>query len=264
MVPGASDDEIVSFSRPPVVEVVYGAQFHALPLQTVHYGRFWDRIRQTYQKTLDVPPLPSILETPAGQSAVGIFTVSPLPDLRRVFFVDEEHGRMLQLQPNRFHHNWRRRTDVEPYPRFRELRPQFVDRWREFLTFLEDEGLPPPHVTQGEMTYINQMPFGELWDDAGLARLFPWLTPRNPALPAAPGVEVALHFEAPELHGRVHITIGMATPPKDGQRVVQMELTARGAPDNLEQWLVAARSAIVRSFVELTGADAHAHWGRVT
>ena len=50
-------------------------------------------------------------------------------------------------------------------------------------------------------------------------------------------------------------------------RLVLMDLTVRGAPAaegpdaDLAAWLGMARKAIVQSFAELTGPDAHTHWG---
>ena len=266
-----ANDEIVSFTSAPVVEVVCGAQFHALPLQTAHFGQFWERVRDAYRKTLDAPPLAPVLEVPPGSAAAfgAISSWSNLPELRRVFFVDEERGRLLQVQPTRFHHNWQRRADHDAYPRFPEVRAEFLSSWRTFGAFLRDVGLPPPHVIQGELTYINHIPFGELWDGSGFRKLFPWLNPRNGALSESPELELALHYENPECRGRLHVTIRTGVRAADMSRVVMMELTVRGAPAtegpeaDLETWLGSARKLIVQSFAELTGPDAHSHWGRV-
>lgn len=265
-----SDGAILTFSKAPVVEVVCGAQFQPLPLQTAHFGTFWERIRSSYGKTLDQPPLPPVMEMQPGMpAAFGAISWSDLPELRRVFFVDEARGRLLQIQPTRFHHNWQRRADEDAYPRFPELRTEFLDRWKTFQDFLRDNGLGTPHVLQGEVTYINHIPAGELWDGAGYGKLFPWLDPRNAAIGSSPELELALHYELPECRGRLHVTIRTAVRARDGARLVLMELTARGVPEpagtdvDLGAWLDSARSAIVRSFAELTGPEAHTHWGRV-
>jgi len=265
-----SDGAILTFSRAPVVEVVCGVQFQQLPLLTAHFGTFWERMRSSYGKTLDQPPLPSVIESgPGMMPPFGSISWSDLPELRRVFFVDEARGRLLQVQPTRFHHNWQRRGTEDAYPRFPELRTEFLDLWRSFQAFLLDNGLEAPHVLQAEVTYINHIPAGELWSGAGYENLFPWLNPRNAAIAASPELELALHYELPECRGRLHVTIRTALRASDGARVVLMDLTARGALDtpgtdaNLSAWLDSARSAIVRSFAELTGPEAHNHWGRV-
>lgn len=261
-----TDEEIVSFTRAPVVEVVCGAQFQTLPLQTAHFGQFWERVRDVYGKTLDAPPLPAILE---GQPNFSTISWSNLPELRRVFFLDEARGRLLQLQSNRLHHNWQRHTERDVYPRFGEVRSEFLQSWGAFTAYLREAGLPPPHVIQGEVTYINHIPFGDLWDASGFQKLFPWLSPKNGALTPTPELEVALHYEVPECLGRLHVTIRTGVRDIDKSRVVLMDLTMRGAPASqgpdadLEAWLGAARRTVVRSFAELTGPDAHAHWGRV-
>ena len=147
-----ANDEILSFNRPPVVEVVCGAQFHSLPLQTPHFGLFWDKVRTAYPTTLDAPPLPAVVEAPAGGvSMLRAISWSDLPELRRVFFVNEERGRLLQVQPTRFHYNWQRKSESDLYPRFPEVRSEFLDNWRKFSEFLREVDLPPPHVIQGEL-----------------------------------------------------------------------------------------------------------------
>lgn len=260
-------DEIVSFARAPLVEVVCGVQFHALPIQTVHFGQFWERIREDgYLKTLDAPPVPGVVESPQGVQQT--FAWSELPELRRVFFVDESRGRLLQLQPNRFHHNWQRKAEHDVYPRFPEVRSEFLNRWAAFCAFLPEVGLASPHVVQGELTYINHIPAGDLWGSAGLQKLFPWFSPNVGSIASQPEIEVALHFELPECQGRLHVTIRTGARVTDRSRVVIMDLTVRGVPgtepsgDGLGAWLGLARGAIVRTFSELTGSDAHTHWGR--
>ncbi len=264
-----TDGEIVSFTRPPIVEVICGVQFLGLPLQTVHLGQFWDRVRETYPKTLDAPPLPDIVEAPTGSPGpLSTLTWSQLPDLRRVFFVNEDRGRLLQLQGSRLLHNWQRKDDGDTYPHFPEVRSEFLDKWGVFRAFLRDIPLPPPHVTQAEVTYINHVPIGDLWKGSGVAALFPWLDPSN-RVASNPEVECALHYDLPECRGRLHVTVRTALRVKDSARVVVFELTVRGAPAadgvdvNLEPWLAAARGAIVHSFTELTSPEAHTHWGRV-
>jgi uncharacterized protein (TIGR04255 family) len=263
----SKDDAILTFSRPPVAEVVCGVQFHPLPIQTAHFGTLWEKFRSSYGTTLDQPPLPQVIETNAGMPS-STFTWSALPELRRVFFVDGTRGRLVQVQPNRFHHNWQRRADDDTYPRFPELRAEFLDRWNDFRGFLDENQLPAPHVVQSELTYINHIPAGPLWDGSGLQSLFPWFAPRNAECVGAPEVELALHYDLPECRGRLHVTIRTAVRARDSVRVVAMDLTARGAPEvlgessDLSAWFGSARKAIVCSFAELTGPEAHKHWGR--
>ena len=264
-------DEIVSFKKPPVVEVVCGAQFHILPLQTVHFGQFGQRVG-TYRQTLDSPPIAPAVEAQPGSPQIFFqsFAIGPgLPELRRVFFIDDERGRLIQLQTNRFHHNWQHRPALGSYPRFPGVRSEFLARWDDFTDFLAGVALPPPNITQYEMMYVNHMPAGHLWESPeDVSKIFPWLTSQHTALAGPSEVEVALHYELPECRGRLHVGIKTGTRQTDNVRVVQMELLVRGAPtverapSEMSDWLATARSAIVRTFAELTGPTAHVHWER--
>jgi uncharacterized protein (TIGR04255 family) len=270
---GDGADEIVSFTNPPVVEVVCGAQFHALPLQTVHFGQFGQRI-SSYRQVIDSQPIAPAVEPQAGAPIflqTFSFALPGLPELRRVVFIDDERGHLVQLQTNRFHHNWQHRPALGGYPRFREVRSAFLERWTDFTNFLTEVGLTPPNITQYEMSYVNHVPAGTLWDSPNdLSKLFPWLSAnRNTALDGPSDVEIALHYDVPACRGRLHVGIKTGTRQTDGVRVVQMELMVRGAPSPAERtpsemsdWMASARDGIVRSFADLTGPQAHAHWGR--
>lgn len=265
-------DAIVSFRNPPVVEAICGVQFSPLPLTTAHFGLFWSQLRSTYTIAQDAIPLAPVVEVPDRTEAsdTTILDVSLLPDLRRVFLIDPERRRLLQLQQNRFHHNWRRQHDGDVYPRFPEIRSSFLERWSDFSSFLSRESLPSPHVVQYELTYVNHIPSGALWNvEAGFDRLFPWLCPRTESLTGTPLVECALHYSVPECTGRLHVSIRTGIRANDRRPVILFDLTVRGAPahgpDNtsdLGEWFGLARRTIVRSFTELTGPAAHQAWGR--
>ena len=260
-VAGRDDGAIVSFTQPPVVEVVCGVQFGLLPLATAHFGRFWDAVSDAYPHTRDLPPLATLIEAPPGQVGSASVQWSNLPELRRVFFLNLEKGRLLQLQADRFHANWQKLPDGDAYPRFPEVFGEFHRRWKEFVDFVHKEGLPEPQVVQAELLYINAIPL----TDAGLPfpRIIPWLQPPPVAFAAPPEAEASLHFEVGEIRGRLHVaarTVRLA----EGLRVLVLELTARGAvgDDGLEAWFAAARRTVVESFAEFTSEEAQRAWGR--
>jgi uncharacterized protein (TIGR04255 family) len=256
-------EEIVSFKQPPLVEVVCGVQFRALPLQTAHFGKFWDRMGDDYPVTRDAPPLPPILEAPPGGG--GAFTSiswSDLPELRRVFLVDSVRGRLIQLQADRFHYNWQRTRDAGEYPRFGEVFAEFQRSWGAFTEFVHGEKLGELNRVQHELTYINHIRLDGGSDVPTLGQLLPWFAPTNNSVASAPEPEVTLHYEVPEIAGRLHVSIRSGRRAGDNARVLLMELTARGAGGDIGAWFSDARARIVRSFAALTGPDAHEKWGR--
>ena len=66
--------------------------------------------------------------------------VSGLPPLPRCWFLNDTETRLIQLQADRFIHNWRKVTGKEEYPRYEAIRDEFIDRWDEFCMFLGDQG----------------------------------------------------------------------------------------------------------------------------
>ncbi|MFQ5734475.1 MAG: hypothetical protein ACE5KM_21275, partial [Planctomycetaceae bacterium] len=51
--------------------------------------------------------------------------ISQIPDLPRVFFEDESGNWLIQIQRDRFLHNWRVSTDESEYPRYPEVSRRF-------------------------------------------------------------------------------------------------------------------------------------------
>jgi uncharacterized protein (TIGR04255 family) len=259
---GHADHVIASFERPPLVEVVCGVQFNEIGLQTAHFGQFWQVVKGEYPTTQDTPPLPAIMEAAGG--VLESLSWSNLPDLRRVCLVSGTQSHLLQIQANRFHRNWRKLAN-EAYPRFGAIRSAFLCDWRAFSRFVQDTKLIEPTVNQVELTYVNHVPLGPLWDADSLAKLLPWLTPPKIG-ELRPDPELVLHYDAKEIAGRLHVSFRSAQR-QDGSKVIVIELTARGAlapsdDGSPEAWLARSHGLIVRSFAHVTGPEAQTFWGR--
>ena len=260
-----SVDPNVTFKHPPVAEVVLGIQFRPLPgLLAGHLGRYWEGIHDVYPTTRDVPPLLPVIEAPPGSQPIVDLSAEPSP---RVFFLSADQHRIVQVQNGRYHANWQKVGDVGEYPRYPEIRRTFLERWSGFLEFVDANGLGPLSPTQYEITYVNHIPEGTLWgENDGISKVFPWLNPKTNFVVGAPAVENALHYPLPQCQGRLHATTRVGIRVTDRKKVLSFELTARGAPaesQDLATWFDNGREAIVRSFVDLTGPEAHAVWAKI-
>src|ERR1039457_1021573 len=143
------------FAKPPVVEVACGVQFEGLEQwRTPHYGQFWAEIKQDYFDTEDHQPLARVRLDP-----VPVFEPhwSPVPPLRRVFFIKPPGNFLIQLQQNRLLHNWRKVSDGDEYPRFDAAFERFIWAWERFNEFLPSVSLPSPKPEIWELTYINHI-----------------------------------------------------------------------------------------------------------
>ena len=102
------------FERPPVIEVALSVQFKRLEaLRSAHLGLLWAKFRpEGFPRTEDHAPLepaferfdPNLLRTQLGIEV----RASDLPPLPRVWFLNEAGSELIQIQRDRFVHNWRK------------------------------------------------------------------------------------------------------------------------------------------------------------
>jgi uncharacterized protein (TIGR04255 family) len=250
------------YDLPPVIEVVCGLQFAALEgFQATAFGLLWQRLRSEYPTCEQQPPLAHVIEQfgePVAEEArVEVSSGLPLP---RMFFVHQTPCWLVQVQNDRFLHNWRRQQETDVYPHFPEVYKRFWSAWKRFLEFCREEKIGTPQVDQLELTYINHIVQGEGWDGtARIGQVFPdlaWRTPRS-FLPSPEAAAWKLSFAMPGSSGRLHASVRHAVRRRDMKPVMLCELTARGVPnaigdDAIREWFHLGREWIVRGFADLT------------
>lgn len=254
------------YEKPPVIEVVCGIQFERIPqFQPTAFGLFWQRVRQGYPQTEGKPPLSPKIEkygkaARAEDAEVEVSLTLPLP---RMFFINQVPNWLIQMQADRFLHNWRKVGEEDAYPHYPEIFERFWRQWTTFRSFCQDEGLEQPQVNQLEITYINHIPVGEGWQQlADWGRVFPDLRWRN-GHQFLPGPESAVwraSFLLPNAQGRLHVSLRHAIRTKDNCQVLLCELTARGMAGSLDDtglhdWFELGHEWIVRGFADLASAE---------
>jgi uncharacterized protein (TIGR04255 family) len=257
-----SDETLPEYDRPPVVETALGVEFEPLTGWTVpYYGRFWERIQSAYPKAQVVPP---ILSPEAAAET--------LQDNRliRCWFLDPSEARLLQVQSDRVVHNWRRVPGPNPYPRYMATLPMFLSAWREFRECLTENEIGPLRVTRCEVTYVNHIVRGEGWSDISdlPSVIRPWGGTGNFAfLPEPQAADMDLHFPMPAAKDRLHIQLRRAVRQPDGTELLQLTITAKGAPrseseQDIVAWFDLGREWVVRGFTDVTSEKMHQLWGR--
>jgi uncharacterized protein (TIGR04255 family) len=262
------------FEHPPVIEVVCGLQYKPLTnFQATTFGLFWQTVRDDYTIVEEVAPLAPVTEsysssTEASRVKLQLLGTPPLP---RLFFLHRDHGWLMQLQKDRFLHNWRKENEDDIYPRYPNVFKMFWDAWERFLSFCKSEEIGPPEINQLEITYINHIPAGHGWEtisDLGeIFRDIGWIRSKR-FLPTPESVGLQWTFLLPESRGRLHISLKHAARVSDNQVVLLCELTARGLPnvvnaDAIKEWFDLGREWIVRGFTDIVSKDAQKNlWGR--
>src|SRR5688572_10898081 len=109
------------YSRPPINEVVCGIHFeHLHGLLNPFLGILWDKYKPEYKNCLEVPPLMPIIESFDTRS-LQVRGDFDLPQLPRTWFVHSNENEIIQIQRDRFLHNWREVRPEDIYPRYKKI-----------------------------------------------------------------------------------------------------------------------------------------------
>ncbi len=262
------------YETPPVVETILGVQFELLPgFRNAHLGGFWKTLdTEEWPNVWDAPLLPPQFEQFAESFkwVPGIqfqFTQNPTSRLQ---IKNRDGDRMIQLQNGRLHFNWLGQPGRE-YPRYERVREGFVCALEHLSTFLAQEKLGDFRPNQWEVTYLNHIPQGTVWNTPD-----DWTFFRPLAL--IPTIEGAIrgesfsggwHFVIPDQIGRLHVEWQHAKKSEpEQQEIIVLTFTARGPIEQSEDALQAVlagvdlgRETIVRSFREFMNDTANNYWG---
>ena len=268
--------DLPDFDAPPLAEVLISVQFDAITnLQVPQIGVFWSRIRDRFPTTEQHPPLESAIEKfgPPTPPKVQL-SISQAPPLSRTWFLNEIGSELIQIQTDRFMHNWRKVEEGDSYPRYEHVRQQFSNGLRDFCDFLEEETLGEFRPNQCEISYINHIEINHIW--SGHSELSNVLALWNPKcdddfLSGLENVRVATQHLIVEGGsdpiGRLHISAQPAFRSTNNEPLLVLTLTARGAPveptsDDVLAFIDKGREAIVRGFASVTTPEMHKYWGR--
>lgn len=258
------------FKSPPLDEVVLGVQFRPpAEYQQVHAGEVWKLFRDDYPKVQEQMALEPSFETFGPiRNTQPQFNLVHGPSHDRFWFLTPEGFELIQFQPDRLMHNWRKlETAGNEYPRFEAMIEKFereLDHLNEFMVGLSGSQL---EINQCELNYINVISL----KDVGLTKPAELL--RGFDLPNGGPEELAFNFRrtitTPEGKptGRIYqeAVSGMKV---DLDPVLKLTLTVRGAPKTTRvadaiAYLKQGRDLIVTSFAEITSDIAQKSWGRV-
>lgn len=172
---------LADLQNPPIVEVVCGVFFEAnAELDPLCVGRFWTLKRREYPKRELKPPV---------TEATGVQLRQDLGPVR-CWLVSERGEFIVQVQPDRFYFNWRKRAEV--YPRFgnhggREgVLAMALREFKEFEEFTVDNTGVRPMAIRVELTKIDVVAFATIDDlrrDLPLVEaIHPWTRSSMPEL----------------------------------------------------------------------------------
>ncbi len=238
-------------------------------MTTAHVGLLW---QSSYRRHLPLveehPPLePAVEEFDPPDPQNVTITFGNKPPAPRVWFLNEKKTELLQIQPDRFVHNWRKTGENDSYPRYETIRNQFGDEVRALAEFLDTERLDGLSINQCEVTYVNHVDL----DEPDFGRVEKLLANWQPLcdtafLPIPEDLSLSWRFRLPNEAGRLHVAAHPAWN-SSGKRFWAFRLMARGRPagEGLEGalgFLDVGREWVVRGFADLTTGLMHDLWER--
>jgi uncharacterized protein (TIGR04255 family) len=266
-------DGLPDFETPPLTEVVLGVQFEPLKLTAPHIGVFWTKVRDRFPVVRQVPALEPVTEI-FGVKAVmpqASFRLMNEPETPRCWLIDRSGSQLIQVQPDRLIHNWRKVEGEGVYPRYESIRAAFAEELQSFEEFVTAEQLGGLKPTQCEVTYINHVKKADVWEDFGQAhRVFRVWAPSPQELALLPedvrfSTRFVIRDDAGKPAGRLHVEVQPGYQRTDEAEVFAFTLTARGLPegdgiDGVMRFLDRGRLSIVRTFDALTTPEMHRVW----
>jgi len=264
------------FAHPPINEVVLSVQFRALPnFGNGHIGILWSRYRKDYPELEEKPALQSVFETfGVGQPTPPGIQIQTLlaPPMSRFWFVSGSGHELIQVQQDRFLHNWRQREEEQPYPHYEAIRERFEKELAIFESFVRDENLGELRMNQCEVTYINVIEMEETTPHLTLETITPlWAGTLSEEIESEgenPQIRCSFRLvEDGKPIGRVHVKFDPAHRNVDRKQVIRLEITARAKP--AEESAAAAlrllnqqRAHVVKMFAAVTTPTMHKLWER--
>jgi uncharacterized protein (TIGR04255 family) len=263
-----------NFANPPVVELVLGAQFSPMTKFTSgHFGLFWHELGDEWTEASDAPLLDDQFEQfdqPRWGGMNGVqLRLEPVRLPGRVMFGHRSGDRMIQIQPTRFHLNWRKREGF--YPSYRQLIGEFEETFDQFSVFAERTGMGKPLLNQWELTYIDAFPKGEYWQTQSdwstiLPGLFGQLFPTDGLNLVLESRAAEWSYEMTPKRGRLHITAHQGRFGEDKREALLLNMTTRGeigksGAATLRAGLDVGHDAAMQVFLRVTSDDAKLRWG---
>ena len=269
-----TSESLPKYENPPVIEVVCGVLFKPIATMLVpHFGLLWEKFKPDYPSCQEVAPLPPVVERfdeTAGSTLEFELTDKLL--IPRIWFVHTNGNGIIQVQTDRFLHNWRKVRPQDEYPHYHHVIEMFRDHLAKFESYLREAKLGTVEPLQYEMTYVNHIPRGDGWTTFNdIGKVFPdfaWRGGTQRFMSAPEGINWRTTFVLPNRAGRLHVTIRHAIRPHDKHPILLFELTARGVGSDKSQeatwsWFDLAHEWIVRGFADLTGEEVQQNiWGR--
>ena len=252
----------IEYENPPIDEIVCGVRFDPIKtLQSGHFGILWQKFRPDFPKTED-------------QNLVGPISGEEIPNpdklpLPRVWFIHKNENELIQVQRNRFLHNWRKKRVEDEYPGYKRVVENFERYLSRFQGFLVEENLGELVAKEYELTYIDLIPQGRGWEKLGdLEKVFPNLLSLRRQGVLSADIRVVnwqTILGLPNDMGQLGVAIRSANRISDNQQIIHIEFRALSNQpyQPMQAWFEDTHNTIINLFSNLVSDEIQKKfWGR--
>ncbi|MBL8695605.1 MAG: TIGR04255 family protein [Planctomycetes bacterium] len=274
------EPERPEFARPPVIEVALGVQWP--PVRGVwgprisHYAE--SLAGEGWKPHAEVAPVEYVEErldgegfwAPPGFAFSVVTGVAP-----RLQLIRDHDDRLLQIQNGWFVYNWRKTSRSGDYPRYGMVKEEFNRQLAILREFAERNTWNLPQPTLWEVTYVDRIEQGTVWQDpSDWARALPGLI-GGAALSQSVQEETAQiqrTYRLPGNIGRLYVNLqhvlsaAPLNPAEEPLESLQITFTARGPLPSatgwseLENMFAGGHAAIVELFKAVSSETAKDYW----
>ncbi|MHB1549830.1 MAG: TIGR04255 family protein [Vulcanimicrobiaceae bacterium] len=254
--PRTQEGKLAGSSTVPLNEVAYGVRFVAPDFSVVHFGEYYDCIKERFPAHQDVTPIARPTPVPDQFE---------LPALPRVWF--PRASRLIQLQLDRFNYNWRHGADdAEPmYPGFGVLFPEFKGEWAVFHAFTGGAFKIPVTLVELSLTYVNYIhAVDDLESPIFIFRENEW----RRELPEPEFWVSQFRFVFPNENLKLIVSARPAIQLNTQQAATAFEITLQSLEcpkfddsEGIFRWFVAAHDKVHFAFRKLVREEWRAAWG---
>ena len=257
-----TEQHTITFENPPIDEIMCSVVFEPLTeLRTGHLGLLWQKFRPDFPVTADqnvTNPVPE-----------GYYSNLDAPPLPRIWFGHKDENELIQVQCNRFIHNWCRRRPDDIYPGYAKV----VEHFEKYLSclkdFLSEENLEDITPAQYEIIYIDNILEHQGWETiADIENVFPnFISLGGQNLPSTDIREFSwqMLFGLPNDFGQLQLSIHNTRRSIDNRQLLRVEFRAvSNQPyQPMRGWFDLAHEAIFDLFTNLVSEEIQEqYWGR--
>ncbi|MHB8296844.1 MAG: TIGR04255 family protein [Acidimicrobiales bacterium] len=272
----SSDTPLADYDRPPVVEVVFATALRSLPVSVVDLSAFvLESLGEDYPLRTEQAPMRMPVETfdeTSQRLAPSLGLLAGWAPVR-LWLQSADQTRLVQLQRDWIACNWQKAGNHAPYPRYERIEAFFLQVWDDLSSFVDRHGQGSLVAEQCELTYVNHiLPGAGVWENHGqLDRVIRLAGVAGDFLPAPEvgqlGSRYRISADGRDV-GRLHVQTLPGANPVDQRPLIQLNITARGAPlgegrDGALAFFRLAHEWIVRGFAAVTtDAAQETLWGK--